>query len=293
VVEVIVEPVVTGAGGYPSDLTDEQWTLVELLLPPPRTGPKGGRREKHPRRRIVDAIFYVVRTGCAWRQLPKDFPPWQTVYWYFVRWHDEGTVTRVHDALRAQVRRAEGRSEEPSAGLIDSQSVRTADTVPAATRGFDAGKKVKGRKRFLVTDTLGLLLAVHVMTASIQDRDGAKRPLLWARLDHPSVRKVWADQGFTGRLVDWTAQILGRELEIVRKDPGQRGFRVQPKRWAIERTFSWLTAHRRLARDYEHHPARAETMIRWAMISVMVRRLARGCPATRPGPRPLRRIAAE
>jgi transposase len=241
----------------------------------------------------VDAIFYVVRTGCAWRQLPKDFPPWQTVYWYFVRWHDEGTVTRVHDALRAQVRRAEGRSEEPSAGLIDSQSVRTADTVPAATRGFDAGKNVKGRKRFLVTDTLGLLLAVHVMTASIQDRDGAKRPLLWARLDHPSLRKVWADQGFAGRLADWTAQILGRELEIVRKDPGQRGFRVQPKRWAIERTFSWLTAHRRLARDYEHHPARAETMIRWAMISVMVRWLAQGCPAKRPGPRPLRRIAAE
>lgn len=167
---------------------------------------------------------------------------------------DEGTVVRVHDALRAQVRRAAGRSEEPSAGLIDSQSVRTADTVPAATRGFDAGKKVKGRKRFLVTDTLGLLLAVHVMAASVQDRDGGKRPLLWARLDHPSVQKVRADQGFAGRLVDWMAQILGRELEIVRKDPGKRGFQVQPKRWAIERTFSWLTAHRRPARDYEHIP---------------------------------------
>ncbi|MFF8855664.1 IS5 family transposase [Streptomyces althioticus] len=287
--EVVVEPAVTGAGGYPSDLTDEQWALVEPLLPPPRTGPKGGRREKHPRRRIVNAILYVVRTGCAWRQLPHDFPPWQTVYWYFVRWHDEGTVIRVHDALRAQVRRTVGRSEEPSAGLIDSQSVRTADTVPAATRGFDAGKKVKGRKRFLVTDPLGLLLAVHVMAASVQDRDGAKRPLLWARLDHPSVRKVWADQGFAGRLVDWMAQIPGRELEIVRKDPGQRGFQVQPKRWAIERTFSWLTAHRRLARDYEHHPAHAETVIRWAMIGVMTRRLTRGRPATRPGPRPLRR----
>ncbi|MFF8022729.1 IS5 family transposase [Streptomyces sp. NPDC007896] len=284
VAEVVVEPAVTGAGGYPSDLTDEQWALVEPLFPPPRTGPKGGRREKHPRRRIVDAIFYVVRTGCAWRQLPRDFPPWQTVYWYFVRWHDEGTVIRVHDALRDQVRRAAGRCEEPSAGLIDSQSVRTADTVSAATRGFDAGKKVKGRKRFLVTDTLGLLLAVHVMAASVQDRDGAKRPLLWARLDHPSVRKVWADQGFAGRLVDWMAQILGRELEIVRKDLGQRGFQVQPKRWAIERTFSWLTAHRRLARDYEHHPAHAETMI-----GVMVRRLARGRPATRPGPRPVHR----
>ncbi|WP_353962923.1 transposase [Streptomyces sp. NBC_01571] len=118
---------------------------MEPLLPPPRTGPKGGRREKHARRRIVDAIFYVVRTGCAWRQLPHDFPPWQTVYWYFVRWHDEGTVARLHDVLRVQVRQAEGREAEPPAGLIDSQSVRTADTAPSATRGFGAGKKVKGR----------------------------------------------------------------------------------------------------------------------------------------------------
>lgn len=158
------------------------------LLPPTRVGPKGGRREKHPRRRIVDAIFYVVRTGCAWRQLPKDFAPWPTVYWYFTWWHDDGAVERIHDALRGKVREADDRDVEPSAGLIDSQSVRTADTVPAATRGFDAGKKVKGRKRVIVTDTLGLLLAVHVVAASIQDRDGAKRPLLWTRLDHPSVR---------------------------------------------------------------------------------------------------------
>ncbi|MEV6649370.1 transposase [Streptomyces sp. NPDC051219] len=231
----------SGAGqDYPSDLTDEQWALVEPLLPAPRTGPKGGRREKHPRRRTVDAI--VVRTGCAWA----------------------------------------------AAGLIDSQSIRTADTVPSMTRGFDAGKKVKGRKRFIVTDTLGLLLTVHVVTASVQDRDGAKRSLLWTRLDHPTVLKVWADQGFAGRLVDWAATTLKRSLEIVRKDPGQRGFQVQPKRWAVERTFAWLTAHRRLARDYEHHTAHAETMIRWAMIGVIVRRLTRRGPAIRSGPRPLR-----
>lgn len=167
--------------------------LVEPLLPPARVGPRGGRREKHPRRRIVDAIFYVVRTGCPWRQLPKDFPPWPTAYWYFSWWHDDGTVEHVHDVLRGRVREADGRKAEPSAGLIDSQSVRTADTVPAATRGFDAGKKVKGRKRFLVTDTLGLLVAIHVVAASVQDRDGAKRPLLWTRLDHPQIRKIWAD----------------------------------------------------------------------------------------------------
>jgi transposase len=135
-----------------------------------------------------------------------------------------------------------------------------------------------------------LLLAVHVVAVSVQDRDGAKHPLLWTRLDHPGVRNVWADQGFAGRLVDWTSQILGRELEIVRRDPGQRGFQVQPKRWVIERTLSWITAHRRLARDYESSPAHSETMIRWAMIGVMVRRLTRGRPATRPGPKPLTQL---
>ncbi|MFD7439544.1 IS5 family transposase [Streptomyces sp. NPDC059861] len=280
-------------GGYPSDLTDEQWALVEPLLPPARVGPKGGRREKHPRRRIVDAIFYVVRTGCAWRQLPKDFAPWPTVYWYFTWWHDDGTVERIHDALRGRVREADGRNAEPSAGLVDSQSVRTADTVPAVSRGFDAGKRVKGRKRLIVTDTLGLLLTVHVVAANIQDRDGAKRSLLWTRLDHPGVKKIWADQGFAGRLVDWTATILGRELEIVHKAPDQRGFQVQPKRWAVERTFSWMNAHRRLARDYETSPARSETMIRWAMIGIMVRRLTRGSPAIRSGSRPLIRVGPD
>jgi transposase len=177
--------------------------------------------------------------------------------------------------------------------LIDSQSVRTADTVPVATRGFDAGKKIKDRKRCIVTDTLGLLLAVHVVAANVQDRDGARPLLLWTRPDHPGVRKVWADQGFVGRLVDWTAQSLGRELEIVRKDSDQRGFQVQSERWAVERTFSWLIAHRRLARDYEASPARSETMIRWAMIGLMVRRLTRMGPASRPGPRPLTELRCD
>ncbi|MGW9191759.1 transposase [Streptomyces rubiginosohelvolus] len=137
-----------------------------------------------------------------------------------------------------------------------------------------------------------MLLDVHVVAASIQDRDGAKRPFLWTRLDHPGARKVRADQGFTGLLVEWTAQILGRDLEIGRKDPDQRGFQVQPKRWAVERTFSWLTAHRRLARDYETSPVHSETMVRWAMIGIMVRRLTRGRPATRLGPRSLSRTEA-
>ncbi|MFC8981062.1 transposase [Streptomyces sp. NPDC057131] len=197
-------------GRYPSELTDGQGALVEPLLPPARVSPKRGRREKHPRRRIVDAIFSVVRTVCGRRQLPKDRH--QVKYQYTVG--HGGKVEHIHDALRGKVREADGRDAEPSAGLIDSQFIRTADTGPAATRGFDAGKKVKGRKRFIVTDALGLLLALHVVAASIQDRDGAKRPLLWTGLDHPDGRTVWADEGFASRLVEWTGQILGRDLEI-------------------------------------------------------------------------------
>ena len=166
---------------------------------------------------------------------------------------------------------------ELSGGLIDSQSVCTADTVPAGIRGLDAGEKVKGRKRFIVADALGLLLAVHVVAADIQDRDGAKHPLLWTRLECPGVQKVWAGQGFAGRLVDWARAVLGCELEIVRKAPGQRGFQVQPKCWAVERAFSWITARRRLARGYVWLTASSETMIRWAMAS-----WSADCPAAIP-----------
>jgi transposase len=157
---------------YPSDTSDEQWALIEPLLPAVNTG---GRPEKHPRRAVVDAILYVVGTGCAWRQLPADFPPWQTVYWYFNRWEQAKATEKILPVVRAQLRIQEGRNPEPSAGLIDSQSVKGADTVGRDTRGYDAGKKINGRKRFIVTDTLGLLLVVVVLTASVQDRDGANR----------------------------------------------------------------------------------------------------------------------
>ncbi|MFJ9724694.1 IS5 family transposase [Streptomyces sp. NPDC101209] len=265
-----------------SDLTDEQWTLMEPLLPPARGGPTTGDGRSI---RGEGSWIYVARTGCAWRQLPKDFAPWPTVYCYFTWWHDDGTVQRIHDALRGQIREADGRNAEPSAGLIDSHSVRTADTVPAVTRGLDAGKKVKGRKRFIVTDSLGLLLAVHVVAASVQDRDGARRPLLWTRLDHPGVKKIRADQGFAGRLVDWTTTALGRQLEIVRKDPNQKGFQVQ---WeAVGGRTLLFVDHRRLARDYETSPARSATMI-----GIMVRRLSRVGLVSRAGRRPLARTSA-
>ena len=264
-------------GRYPSDTSEEQWALIEPLLPPVNTG---GRPEKHPRREVVDAILYLVRTGCAWRQLPADFPPWQTVYWYFVRWEEAKVTEQILPVVREQLRVQEGRDPEPSAGLIDSQSVKGADTVGRDTRGYDAGKKINGRKRFIVTDTLGLLLTVVVLTAGVQDRDGAKSVLLDTRL-RTRVRFIFADGGFAGRLLDWAHTILGTTLHIVRKPAGQRGFAVIPRRWAVERTFAWLTAHRRLARDYQRDPAVSEAMIRWAAINTITRRIARGRPAIR------------
>jgi transposase len=251
--------------------------VIEPLLPPVNPG---GRPEKHPRRAIVDAILYVVRTGCAWRQLPADFPPWQTVYWYFVRWEQGRATEKILPVVREQLRIQAGRNPESSAGLIDSQSVKGADTVGRDSRGYDAGKKVNGRKRFIVTDTLGLLLTVVVRSASVQDRDGAKPALLETYLC-TGVRFVFADGGFAGRLLDWAQTLLRTTLHIVRKPADQRGFAVIPRRWAVERTFAWLTAHRRLARDYERDPALSEAMIRWAAINTMTRRIARGGPVVR------------
>jgi transposase len=263
--------------GYPSDLTDAQWALIEPLLPEPNTD---GRPEKHPRREVVNAILYMVRSGCPWRYLPADLPPWQTVYWYFTRWEDAGVTEKLLATLRIKARVQAGRAPEPSAGIIDSQSVKGADTVGRDSRGYDAGKKVNGRKRFIVTDTCGLLVTVAVLAASWQDRDGAKTALLGAYLATP-IRHVFADSGFAGRLVDWARDILTTTVEIVRKPADQQGFAVQPRRWVVERTLAWLTACRRLARDYERHPEVSEAIVRWAAIAGMARRITRGEPARR------------
>src|SRR6266487_5081243 len=197
---------------YPCDLADQEWALIAALLPARRPGGPG-RPLVHPRRRIVEAILYVDRTGCAWRYLPSEYPPWRTVYGCFAAWRANGTLDRVHDALRDQVRVAAGRTPAPSAAIIDSQSVRAADTVPRASRGFDAAKKVNGRKRHIAVDTLGLLLAIVVTAASTQDRDAA-RPLLWRlRVAQRRLRLVWADAAYAGKLVVWAA-VLGLRVEI-------------------------------------------------------------------------------
>ena len=256
---------------YPSDLTDKQWTLLEPLLPPPSTG---GRREKHPRREVLNAIFYLLRTGCAWRQLPLNFPPWQTVYWYFQRWNADGAVDRLHDTLRDQLRDGADRDPMAAAAIVDAQSVKGADTVGAASRGYDAGKKVNGRKRHIVVDTTGLLLLVMVTAASVQDRDGGARALERLRFVMPSVATVWADGGYAGRLVGYALKVLRVVVTIVRKQQGQVGFAVLPRRWVVERTLSWISRCRRLDHDYERLPEHSEAMIEWAMIGLMVRRLA-------------------
>lgn len=263
---------------YPSDTSDAEWAILEPLVPPPKSGPVKGGRPAWPRRSVVDAIFYVVRTGCAWRQLPADFPPWQTVYGHFVTWRADGTLESIHARLRDATRSAEDRDPIPSAGSIDSQAIRTADTAGAATTGFDMGKKTKGRKRHVVVDTLGLLLAVVVTAASIQDRDGAVPVTRRALREHRGIGKLWADGGYAGRFVTWTKTAFNVTVEVVNKLEGQRGFTVLPRRWVVERTFAWLTHCRRLQVDYERRPDHAEAMIHWAMIGLMCRRLARATP---------------
>src|SRR5262245_65178750 len=192
---------------YPTSLSDAEWAVLAPLLQRPVT-PKGGRPPKHPLRAIVDAIRYLVRSGCAWRLLPSDFPPPGTVYWWFAKWAADGTLAQLHDTLREQVRVQAGRAPTPTAAIIDSQSVLAADTVGKHSRGWDAGKKVNGRKRHLAVDTLGLLLVVLVTAASIQDRDAA-RPLLWRlRASYRGIRLVWADGGYAGKLVAWARCVL-------------------------------------------------------------------------------------
>lgn len=262
---------------YPtSSITDAQWAVLAPLLPPPgNTAGRGGRPEKHPRRVVLDAIFYLVRGGIAWAALPRDFPPHQTVYGLFGRWARQGMWQQIHDALRDLVRVHEGRDPLPTAAIIDSQSVRGADTVPGTTRGYDAGKKVNGRKRHIAVDTGGLLLAVVVTIAGIQDRDAAYRLLTQLRGRFSTVSLVWADGGYAGRLVIWARKVLALTVEVVKRTDDVKGFAVLPRRWVVERTFAWISKFRRCVRDYETLPAHHEAMVHISMIMTMSRRLAR------------------
>jgi putative transposase len=223
-------------------------------------------------REVINGIFYELRSGCAWRMLPHDLPPRQTVYHYFRQWQGDGTWERMNEALRTQLREADGRQAEPSAAIIDSQSVKT--TNVKGIRGYDAGKKVKGRKRHILVDTMGLLLIVLVHAANIQDRDGAKLVFNKAKQYFSRLRLIWADGGYAGKLIAWVLNNHNWVLEIVKRSDDVKGFQVLPRRWVVERTFAWLSFCRRLSKDYEVLPETSEAMIYAAMVHLMVRRLA-------------------
>jgi transposase len=256
-------------------MTDAEWAVCEPLLPAPAwLAGKGGHPAAYCMRDIVDAIRYLTHNGPVWRALPADFPPAWTVYWRAARWQADGSTGTMHDQLRERVRQLAGRAAAPTAAVIDSQSVRAAEEVSRSSRGYDAGKKVQGRKRHIAVDTIGLLLTVLVTAASVQDRDAAK-PLLWnLRKAFPTVKLAWADGGYAGKLVSWAKTALKLTVEIVRRPDDLHTFQVLP-RCVVERTLAWITRHRRTVRDYERLPANHETYIYWAMIIVMTASPAR------------------
>lgn len=268
---------------YSTDLTECEWNILQPFVPMPKSG---GRPPLYERREILNAIFYVLRAGCAWRLLPHDFPPWSSVYGYFRVWKKEGLWQKIHDALRTQVRQSAGRKDLPTGACADTQSVKITDR--GGIRGYDGGKKVNGRKRHILVDTMGLLLCVFVHPANENDRKGFRRLLhMTSKKIMESLQIVWVDQGYDSKgLLDWCSKSFGFVMEVAQRPKNNlrklypaikeylKGFKLLKRRWVVERTFAWLGRYRRLSKDYEYLTSTSEDMIRCAMIRLMLRRLA-------------------
>jgi len=255
---------------YASDLTDQQWKILKPLLCPQRNGP--GRPLELDLRQVVNAIFYVMRTGCQWEYLPHEYPNYNSVFYHYNKWRKNGTWEQINTHLRKQVRQRCRRKPDPSAAILDSQSAKT--TEAGGERGYDAGKKINGRKRHVVVDTLGNVLQVVVHAANIQDYHGAQSVLGRLTQNVGTLKKIWADGIYkNGGLVDWVRETFQIKLEIVNRAPGQKGFQVLPRRWVVERTFAWLGRYRRLSKDYERYPETSETVVYISSVHIMLRRL--------------------
>lgn len=250
---------------YQTNLTDNQWQIIKNFV-------NVNRKREHSLRDIFNAIFYLLKTGCQWRMLPKEFAPWNTVYYYYRQWKLNGTIELIHEALRDMVRSKSSRALSPSVACIDSRSVKTTRSG-GICRGVDGGKKVKGRKQHIITDTMGLVLAVFVHAANIHDSKAGIDIIAMLRGRFSRMKKIVADGGYRGELIGTVKDRFSWVLEIVLRSDKKQNFTVLPQRWVVERTFAWFESYRRLSKDYEYNTDTSEAMIQLAMVRLMLNRI--------------------